>query len=142
MKKTSLLIALTVALFSLAVVPLASGKMYTWEDRNGKIRRTYYPPPANQVKTQSPQARSSRQQAVKSQRVELYVTSWCPYCKKAEEFFRSRGIATTIYDIEKDKKAAASKNRLDNKKGVPFAIVNGRKIHGYAPEQYESALKE
>lgn len=142
MKKTYLLIILAVSLFSLAVVPMASGKMYTWEDRNGKIRRTYYPPPADQVKQKSPQVRSSRQQAVKSQRIELYVTSWCPYCKKAEEFFHSRGISTTIYDIEKDEKAASRKKKLDYKEGVPFAIVNGRKIHGYAPEQYEAALNE
>lgn len=142
MKKKSLLIALAVSLFSLAVVPLASGKLYTWEHRNGKIMRTYYPPPANQVKQQSTQASSSSQQGVKSQQVELYVTSWCPYCKKAEEFFHSKGIPTTIYDIEKDKKAAARKKKLDNKEGVPFAIVNGRKIHGYAPDQYAEALNK
>lgn len=44
MKQASLLIALAVSLCSLAFVPLASAKMYTWKDRNGKIRRTYYPP--------------------------------------------------------------------------------------------------
>lgn len=142
MKNKSLLIALVVALFSLAFVPLASAKMYTWEDRNGKIRRTYYPPPADQVKQLSTKRRLSNQQGVKAQRVELYVTSWCPYCQKAEAFFRSRGISVTIYDIEKDKKAAARKKKLDYKDGVPFAIVNGSKIHGYAPEQYAAALKK
>ncbi len=143
MKNRSLLILLVIFLFSLAMVPFASGEMYTWEDRNGKIRRTYYPPPADQVKQKNSQARSSvGERVVKSQRVELYVTSWCPYCKNAEEFFRSRGIATTIYDIEKDAKAASRKRKLDNREGVPFAVVNGWKIHGYSPEQYTDALAE
>jgi hypothetical protein len=29
--------------------------------------------------------------------VELYVTSWCPYCKQAENFFRSQGIPFIAY---------------------------------------------
>ncbi len=73
--------------------------------------------------------------------VELYVTSWCKYCKKAANYFRSKGVSFTEYDIEKDKVAARRKDRLSPKKGVPFAIVNGRKIYGFAPKAYENALK-
>ncbi|MGD8382367.1 MAG: glutaredoxin domain-containing protein, partial [Syntrophobacterales bacterium] len=74
-------------------------------------------------------------------KVELYTTSWCPYCQKARDFFRSRGISFTEYDIEKDKAAAARKNRLDKKKGVPFAMINGRGIHGWSAAAYEQALQ-
>jgi len=73
--------------------------------------------------------------------VELYVTSWCKYCKKAEAFFRSKGVSFTIYDIEKDRVAAKRKNKLSPRKGVPFAIVNGQHIYGFAPSAYENALK-
>ena len=45
------------------------------------------------------------------------------------------------YDIEKDMAAARRKDKLSPQKGVPFAVVNGRKIYGYSPEGYESALK-
>jgi len=74
--------------------------------------------------------------------VELYSTSWCPWCKKAAEFFRSRQIPFTEYDIEKDPAAAKRKRELDEQGGVPFAIVNGRRIHGYAPAEYERALQK
>ena len=40
--------------------------------------------------------------AAKKGAVELYITSWCPYCKKAIEYFESRGIKYKAYDIEKD----------------------------------------
>jgi glutaredoxin len=73
--------------------------------------------------------------------VELYVTIWCPYCKQATQFFRSRGIPFTVYDIEKDKGAAQRKNQLDSRNGVPFALINGQAIHGFSAEAYERALE-
>lgn len=74
--------------------------------------------------------------------VELYVTSWCPYCKKAEEFFRAQGIPFTAYDIEKDSAAARRKEELDSSNGVPLAIINGQKIHGFSESAYREALKK
>ncbi len=73
-------------------------------------------------------------------KVELYITSWCPYSKQAVNFFQSRGIPFVSYDIEKDQSAARRKDQLDSKKGVPFAIVNGQKIHGYLEKAYQSAI--
>jgi glutaredoxin len=72
--------------------------------------------------------------------VELYVTSWCPYCVKAENFFRAQGIPFTVYDVERDSAAARRKDELDTRRGVPFAIINGQKIHGYSESAYREAL--
>ena len=74
--------------------------------------------------------------------VELYVTSWCPYCKKASEYFRSRGIPFTEYDIEKDKSAARRHKKLNRRGGVPVALINGKKILGFSEGAYENALKK
>ena len=73
-------------------------------------------------------------------KVELYSTSWCTYCQKARDFFRSRGILFTEYDIEKDRSAALRKRQLDRRQGVPLAIINGRRIHGYSEAAYTRAL--
>jgi glutaredoxin len=72
--------------------------------------------------------------------VELYITTWCPYCRKAIAFFQARGIPITVYDIERDAAAAQRKNELDRRRGVPFAVVNGKKIHGYSEAAYLRAL--
>jgi glutaredoxin len=123
--------------------PEVSAKLYTWKDRNGVVRRTYYPPPADQVWREKKTSQSTPlQKPVRKNKVELFVTSWCPYCKKAIQYFQSRGIAFTAYDIEKDKRAAARKKKLDGRAGVPFAVVNGTLIHGFAPEQYTQALRK
>ena len=73
--------------------------------------------------------------------VELYVTSWCPHCKRAIDYLRSRRIAFTEYDIEKDKQAARRKSRLTGESGVPFAMINGQPVHGFTPVAYERALR-
>lgn len=77
-----------------------------------------------------------------NQKVELYVTSWCGWCKKAKAFFVSRGISYEAYDIEKDKEAALRHKKLNRRGGVPVAVINGKKILGYSEAAYESALKK
>jgi glutaredoxin-like YruB-family protein len=74
-------------------------------------------------------------------KVELYVTSWCGYCKKATSYFRSRGIVFAEYDVEKDQNAARRMMELTSSRGVPFAVINGQRIHGYNEAAYEEALK-
>ncbi len=145
---------------------ISSAEYYKWEDENGNINITDYPPPVKSAKNikvhksetksdnnSSPSTESGAKQSgqtssgnvktetKKSNEVILYMTSWCPYCKKAADFFRSRNISFTEYDIEKDRAAAGRKKQLDSKGGVPFAIINGQQIHGYSPDAYERALQ-
>jgi glutaredoxin-like YruB-family protein len=72
--------------------------------------------------------------------VELYTTSWCSYCKKAKAFFRSKGIAFTEYNIEKDRAAQRRMRSLTKSRAVPFAVINGQQIQGYSASAYERAL--
>ena len=44
------------------------------------------------------------------------------------------------YDVEKDKEAAARKKELSGRSGVPFAVINGKKIYGYSEDAYARAL--
>ena len=76
----------------------------------------------------------------KPSEVVLYVTSWCKYCKKAKEFLRSRNIAFTVYDIEKDQQAARRRKELDSRSGVPLAIINGQILLGFSEASYTQAL--
>ena len=130
--------------FQFVLPQAADAKLYTWKDRNGVIRRTYYPPPEDQVWGNKPSHPTvTVRDQVMENKVELYVTDWCPYCKKAIKFFQSRGIPFKVYDIEKDKQAAARKSQLDGgQKGVPLAVINGTRIHGFSAEHYESALNK
>jgi hypothetical protein len=39
------------------------------------------------------------------------------------------------------REAAKRKHDLDSQGGVPFAVINGIGVHGYAPEKYGQALQ-
>lgn len=158
-------IFLLLLIFFFLLQGISSAEYYKWEDENGNVNITDYPPPVKSAKNikvhksenmpdnassspennqkQSGTASSGKAnvETKKNNEVILYMTSWCPYCKRAADFFRSRNIPFTEYDIEKDRAAAARKKQLDSKGGVPFAIVNGRQIHGYSPGAYEKALQ-
>jgi len=73
--------------------------------------------------------------------VELFSTSWCPYCKQARDFFRSRGIPFADYDIEKDPSALRRKMKIDGHRRVPTAIIGGKVVQGYSPAAYQEAVK-
>jgi glutaredoxin-like YruB-family protein len=156
--KTYRILLITLAV-TLAVGGLSTAKFYKYVDENGVVHFQDHPPenvgPDTEVE-ELPEYKSKNRDKNLPQKdnektkgktdysdaqVELYVTRWCKYCKKAKEYFRSRGIPFKEYDIEKDKAAARRKDKLSPHKGVPFAVVNSYKIYGYSPEAYERALK-
>jgi glutaredoxin len=75
-------------------------------------------------------------------RVDIYLTSWCPYCEKAVSFFRERSIPIQIFNIELDQDAARHKRQLDPRQGVPLVVINDQVIFGYSPKTYRTALDE
>lgn len=76
---------------------------------------------------------------VKRSGVEIYVTDWCGYCRKLEEFLDQQGIAYTSFDIEKDKSAKRRHAALGS--GVPITRVGTKIISGYRPEEILQATK-
>lgn len=141
---------LAVVILPLIFQGIACAAAERWVDQNG-VRDTpsAQKPQIDQIASAavSPPPAREKSDAVSNPgaavpQVELYVTSWCPYCKKAENFFRSQGIPFTAYDIEKDSSAARRKEQLDSSKGVPLAIINGQMIRGYSESAYREALKK
>lgn len=67
----------------------------------------------------------------KEQKVVMYATSWCPYCRQARNYFHQQGIAYTEYDIERD---ADAKRRYQafGGRGVPVIFVGKRRMNGFS----------
>lgn len=153
---------LVAALLGCWVVPVGAA-IYRWVDERGTVHFADGAPPAaakasavtlppDSAGLSPPTVAAGRTPGAASapvasaakgaHQVELFVTSWCPWCRKAEEFFRARGIPVTIYDVERDREAAQRKAQLDPQRGVPFAIIDGTPVHGYAESRYRQALGE
>ncbi|HEY5975297.1 MAG TPA: glutaredoxin domain-containing protein [Geobacteraceae bacterium] len=146
---------------------LAGAEMYQWVDENGVVTFRDTPPPAakkrKKVKVYAdsdfepappPQpapaprgdtsaAKPTAQPAPKKERftgtVELYVTAWCGYCKKAQRYLTDRGIPFVAYDIEKDSGARQRHKELGGR-GVPLIIIGSNKVAGFSPESVEYYL--
>lgn len=73
-------------------------------------------------------------------KVELYVTSWCKYCKMAQAFLRKNNIPFSVYDIEKDAAAAKRRQAIDPRPGVPLAVIDGKVLLGFSEAAYRYAL--
>src|SRR5512137_448090 len=107
------------ASLQICFISLSRAEMYKWVDEKGELHITDTPPPVKSsgemkvykdVPDESPApapgaAETSEKpkplvERRKSAEVILYTTSWCPYCSKARDYLRSRGIDFIEYDIE------------------------------------------
>jgi glutaredoxin-like YruB-family protein len=143
-------------------------EMYKWVDDNGTVTFKDTPPPASKKKQKvkiytdddfapappkqpvantPPRKNSyvtSEKQASPKQRfnssVELYVTSWCGYCKKARAYLDSKGVSYVAYDIEKDA-AASQRHKELGGRGVPLIVIGSNKISGFSAEAIDRYLE-
>jgi glutaredoxin len=72
--------------------------------------------------------------------VELYVTSWCGYCRQAKEFLVSNDVPFEVFDIESDSRAAKRHREFSPSGSVPVAVIGGRTVQGFSPDVYKQAL--
>lgn len=62
--------------------------------------------------------------------IEVYSKDWCPYCKKAKAFLKSKGLNFTELDINEGDNYELMQKRT-NKKTVPQIIINDQSLGGY-----------
>ena len=138
-----------ILLFVLTFTLPTQAEIYKWTDAKGKshFSGSKLANPAsvenrNELEAKSMQpARPDNDNHVMSPQVDLYVTSWCPYCKKAIAFLRKNNIAFNAHDIEQDINAATRKKELDpGYSGIPLAVINGAAIRGFSEGAYQQAL--
>jgi glutaredoxin len=75
-------------------------------------------------------------------KVELYVTSWCPWSQKALKYFQEKGVSFTAYDIEKDPGSRRRQKEINPSGSVPTVVINGNVYVGYSANEFDRMLKE
>lgn len=123
----------------------AGAEMYKWVDESGVVTfKDTTPPPSKKSKkvkvyNDSDFAPAPPKKERFTGTVEMYVTEWCGYCKKAQNYMNSRGIPYVAYDIEKDS-AARQRHKDLGGRGVPLIIIGSNKMSGFSPETLEYYL--
>ncbi|MFW5979289.1 MAG: FAD-dependent oxidoreductase [Halanaerobium sp.] len=63
-------------------------------------------------------------------KIEVYSKDWCPYCKKAKAFLKSKRLKFTEIDIDEGDNYEVMQERTGNKT-VPQIIINDQSLGGY-----------
>ena len=72
-------------------------------------------------------------------KVEIFSTSWCPYCTQTKKYFDAKGVPYTDFDIEKDPTANMRYQKY-GVRGVPLVVIGNIAIPGYSPADFDKAL--
>ncbi|HOW57018.1 MAG TPA: glutaredoxin family protein [Smithellaceae bacterium] len=145
-KHILILFALIFALYG-----VANAEFYTWEDENGVVHITDYPPPQTKSAKKTPfrthgsgndlQEQSNAPAAQKKPDVIIFTKNECPDCDKARNYLKSKQVQFTEYNMDTDPTAAAKRKEYDDTTDVPFAIINRNHVFGFAESVYERVLK-
>ncbi len=148
-------------LFFLSLSATASSQVYKWRDKDGNLIVSTTPPPpgvqserreTDQSQKSDSGSASARQTGRAVEDVEMgrangdikvimYITDWCPYCKKASAYLKSLGVDLTEHDIEKDPEANREYLEKGNsEKGVPFIDIEGILLRGFSEKSISAAL--
>lgn len=129
-----------------AISTTGYAQLYKWVDDQGKVHYGDSPPEDASLKEingelssfsgVSVEALTSAQLALASNRVVMFSTEWCGYCRKARRYFRKNNIAFAEYDIEKSQKAARAFKDL-NGRGVPVILIGNQRMNGFRSKTFE-----
>ena len=62
--------------------------------------------------------------------VTLYVSDWCPYCRRAKELLSTKNIAFTQIDVEEQAKFREEMMARSNRRTVPQIFIGDRHVGG------------
>ena len=64
-------------------------------------------------------------------RINMYVTTWCPYCEQAKQLLQSLGASWEETNIDQTGMTRAELAGLTGGFTVPQIVINGQPIGGY-----------
>ncbi len=87
-----------------------------------------------------PAQQNTQQTSAQHEKVILYATSWCGYCKKTRELLAENKVEYTEYDVEASEVGRQQHEQLGGN-GVPVLDIKGTVLHGYDEDEIISTLK-
>ncbi|VAW51659.1 hypothetical protein MNBD_GAMMA06-366 [hydrothermal vent metagenome] len=136
---------LLLLLFSFPV----NGEIYKWVDQHGNTHFTDKPPAdkkAEEVKLKintytAVQITPLVERLGRKDKVVIYTTERCGYCKKAKQYFRDNNIAYIDYDVEKSRTGKRDYKLLKGK-AVPIIIVGDKRMNGFSVPRFAKLYKK
>lgn len=127
----------------------AGAAIYRWVDADGRVFYSDSPPkqsnaksvklPSNTVAPVTPVPKA-QPAAAAGEKVTLYTTTWCGYCKKARAYLNARNIPFDDVDVETTDRGRREYREMGGN-GVPVIFVGSRRMDGYDQGGLEGMLK-
>lgn len=76
----------------------------------------------------------------KKQRVLMFSTPTCTYCRQAKRYFRERGVSFREVDVSKDPVAARDMVRMSGQQGVPVIKIGNKVMVGFNKPEIDRLL--
>jgi glutaredoxin-like YruB-family protein len=73
-------------------------------------------------------------------RVLIFTTPTCPWCRRAKEYLRQRGVSFREVDVSRDPAAARDLLRRTGQVGVPVIEIDGRPVVGFDRPRIDALL--
>ncbi|MGH6690409.1 MAG: DUF4124 domain-containing protein [Gammaproteobacteria bacterium] len=128
----------------------AAAAVYKWTDADGRIHYSDSPPPDRKAAKVEIKVNSISGPAVVStvkgsppaaqERVRIYTTTWCGYCKKAKAQLVARSVAFDEIDVEASDSARREFASLGGR-GVPVILVGSQRMDGYDAGRLDAMLQ-
>ena len=74
------------------------------------------------------------------EKVKIYTTPNCPYCKMAKAYFQKNNVQYEEFDVSVDKKALEEMVSKSHQIGVPVIDINNEIIVGFNRSAIDAAL--
>lgn len=63
-------------------------------------------------------------------KIEIYTKNYCPYCHRAKELLKIKGVNFTEYDISHDPEKEAEMRQRSGRSTVPEIFINDQLVGG------------
>jgi glutaredoxin len=146
MLRLRLLMLLAVAACTL---PAAAG-VYKWTDAQGRVHYSDSPPPDQEAAQVKIKVNSISGPAVVSafkasspaakERVRIYTTTWCGYCKKAKAQLAARRVPFDEIDVETSDSGQREFASLGGR-GVPVILIGSQRMDGFDAGRLDAMLQ-
>lgn len=148
MKKTGFLFVLITGLILFSGVSV-NAEIYKWVDDKGNVHFTDNPPGNKQAEQVEVKVNTYTAVEItplierlgKTDKVVIYTTEACGYCKKAIKYFKKNNIAYVSYDVNKSRTGKIDYKLLRGT-GVPIIIVGSKRMNGFRVSKFKRLYKE
>jgi glutaredoxin 3 len=72
--------------------------------------------------------------------VKVFSTPSCPWCTRAKDYLKSKGVNYTDLDVSQDRNAAMEMIQKSRQRGVPVLDINGTIVIGFNQPEIDKLL--